>query len=227
MQSAEGFSPPYGPPANVLAIIEKWRDHSIPEQITTEWMEKIGLSPNLAPLNIRALRFLGLVDDGGFPTDVARRLRTAATSEYHAVLSEIVEDAYQPILSILNPKEASRTQVDDAFRHVKPEAQRARMVAFFLGMCRAAGMTLKEEPKGGRPPKVGGPIRVRRQPQNLPKQQNEPVRLQPQLALPPGKPLDPALLGIVQKITDLETKDDLEAWIAMFKAAFSFVKKLP
>lgn len=228
MNNSPGFSPPYGPSANTATVISKWRDHSIPEQITKEWMTKIGLSPNLFTLNLRALQFLGLVDESGYPTDAARRLRTAPSDEYHKVLEQIVRSAYKPIFEVVEPTTASRTQVDDAFRHEKPEAQRARMVAFFLGMCREAGITLQEAPVGGRPSKAQGK-RVGRK--TAPKEQ-APVTdssiITTPLALPPAptRSLDPALVGIVGKIGELETKADLDAWVEMFRAAFNFVKKI-
>lgn len=193
-------------------------------------MTKIGLSPNLFTLNFRSLQFLGLVDEGGYPTDAARRLRTAPSDEFHKVLEQIVRSAYKPIFEVVEPTTASRTQVDDAFRHEKPEAQRARMVAFFLGMCREAGITLKEAPVGGRPSKGQGK-RISRKATATKDQvvlaEERPVERQ--LALPPApsRSLDPALVGIVGKISELETADDLEAWVAMFRAAFNFVKKIP
>ena len=36
--------------------------------------------------------------------------------------------------------------------------------------------------------------------------------------------LDPALAGIVAKIPEIETREDLERWWSMFKSAFEFVK---
>jgi hypothetical protein len=156
MQSTTDFSPPYAPPANIIAIIRKWRDHSLPDTITKEWLSKIGTSPNLATMNLRALQFLNLIEPSGDTTAVAIRLRTAPSDLYEEVLQEVVRTAYAPIFQVLDPASASRTQIDDAFRHEKPEAQRSRMVACFLGLCREAGITLKEPPQGGRPPRVAG-----------------------------------------------------------------------
>ena len=81
MPNNESFSPPYGPPANLLSIIHKWRDHSLPEQVTREWQTKIGLSPNLGTLNERGLQFLGLIDEQGVPTERATALKTAPSDQ--------------------------------------------------------------------------------------------------------------------------------------------------
>src|SRR6202035_5775260 len=96
------FSPPYGPPANLIAILNKWRDHSVPEQVTKEWLTKIGLSENLVTHNMRGLQFLGLVDDQGYPTEIASRVRTAPSDQYASVLEDIVRTAYKPLFSVLD-----------------------------------------------------------------------------------------------------------------------------
>jgi hypothetical protein len=230
MSNDKGFSPAYGPPANTIAVIRKWRDHSLPEQVNGEWLSKIGLSPTLESRNLQALTFLALIDSAGYPTDAARALRTAPSNEYPSVLAEIVRSAYQPIFSVLDPGQATRTQIDDAFRHEKPEAQRSRMVAFFLGLCREAGLTLKEPPRGGRPAgttRATGATKTQRQRKQevtvLPPAQAIPSQVR---ALPRGPSLDPALMGIVEKIPELETTQDLDAWIEMFRSAFNFVKKV-
>jgi hypothetical protein len=225
MSNAKGFLPPYGPPANIVAVIHKWRDHSIPDQVTGEWLTKIGLSPNLESRNMHGLQFLGLIDEGGYPTDLARSLRTAPSDQYAGVLEEIVREAYKPIFSVLDPATASRTQIDDAFRHEKPEAQRGRMVAFFLGLSREAGITLKEPPRGGRPAKSGpSRPRTRKTEELLPPA--APVEEVRRLALPPAPQLDPMLLGIVAKIPELETQQDFDSWVTAFRSAFYFVKKI-
>ncbi|MHB1551451.1 MAG: DUF5343 domain-containing protein [Vulcanimicrobiaceae bacterium] len=141
---------PYGPPTNTVAVIRKWREHSMPEQVTDEWLRKIGIKESLFVANRRALGFLGLADEAGNTTDAARRLAVTPSDQYPAVLEELVRAAFAPIFKLVDPRTATRTQVDDAFRGEKPESQRSRMVAFFLGLCSEAGITLHEPPQGGR-----------------------------------------------------------------------------
>jgi hypothetical protein len=141
---------PYSPPTNAIAIIRKWRDAALPDQVNDDWLRKIGIKESLFDANRRALTFLGLIDEATNTTDVARRLAVAPSDQYAVVLEEIIRAAYGPIFAIADPQTATRTQVDDAFRGEKPESQRSRMVAFFLGMCAEAAMTLREPPQGGR-----------------------------------------------------------------------------
>jgi hypothetical protein len=141
---------PYGPPTNTIAIIRKWRDAALPDQVTADWLRKIGIKESLIDANRRALTFLGLTDDSDNTTDTARRLAVVPSDQYASVLEEIVRAAYGPIFKLIDPRAATRTQIDDVFRGEKPESQRRRMVAFFLGLCGEAGMPLREPPQGGR-----------------------------------------------------------------------------
>ncbi|GAC1428667.1 MAG: hypothetical protein NVSMB5_23320 [Candidatus Velthaea sp.] len=140
------LGPPYGPPSNLRTIFAAWRDRRMPLSIGREWFERIGLSGNLAPRNLHALRYLGLIDHADAPTPLAERLRVASADEYPAVLERVVRTAYGKVFAVRDPAIDSRARLDDAFRHEKPSAQRSRMVACFVGLCAQAGITLKASP---------------------------------------------------------------------------------
>ncbi len=238
MEQGNSASPPYGPTANLKAIFDTWRDRSMPEQLGKEWLERIGLSAHLSTKNMHALRYLGLVDDLGFTTDVAQRLRTATSEEYPSVLEEIIRKSYRKVFEIRNPSIDSRTRIDDAFRHEQPQAQRSRMVACFLGLCALAGMPLKEAPpqRDGAARRANSPpvkrSRVETATTELPRKVSAadapPV---PQEA-PPTRPieyntgLNPVLAGLLKSVPDLDTAEELEEWYLVFKAAFLFVKNM-
>jgi hypothetical protein len=138
--------PPYGPPANVRAIFRAWRDRGMPAVVTREWLERIGCSPNLATRNVHALRYLRLVDDDAQPTELAERLRVASADAYPAIVGAIVKTAYARIWAVCDPAVAGRRRIEDAFRLEQPAAQRARMVAFFLGLCAEAEILPRAAP---------------------------------------------------------------------------------
>ncbi|GAC1418111.1 MAG: hypothetical protein NVSMB64_27880 [Candidatus Velthaea sp.] len=142
----EPLGPPYGPPSNLRTIFAAWRDRRMPAAIGREWFEKIGLSGNLAPRNLHALRYLGLIDQADAPTPLAERLRVASMDEYPAVLERVVRTAYAKVFALRDPAVDSRARLDDAFRHEKPSAQRSRMVACFVGLCAQTGIALKDRP---------------------------------------------------------------------------------
>lgn len=142
---ASSLGPPYGPPANLRTIIETWRDRGVPPIVDRAWFERIGLSGNLATRNLHALRYLRLVDDDNYPTELARRLTVASTDEFRTTLAAIVRTSYARIWAIRDPAGEARERIDDAFRHESPPAQRSRMVACFIGLCTLAGIPVAAE----------------------------------------------------------------------------------
>jgi hypothetical protein len=232
MDDESKLSPPYGPAANLKTIFDTWRDRSMPEIVSKDWLERIGISPNLTAKNLHALRYLGLIDDSGYTTDVAQRLRTATSEEYTTVLEEIVRKAYRSIFAIREPAVDSRNRIEDAFRTEQPQAQRPRMVACFLGLCVLAGMPLKEAPPARETssPKKGPA--VQRKPREAPEPAPSPAAEAPratdnrprQLVRPDA--LDPVLGGLINTVPQIETVAELEEWYQVFRAAFSYVKTM-
>jgi hypothetical protein len=234
MEHANTISPPYGPTANLKAIFDTWRDRSMPEQLSKEWLERIGISPFLAAKNLQALRFLGLIDESGFTTDTAQRLRTASSEEYPPVLEEIIRKAYRKVFEIRNPTVDSRTRIDDAFRHEQPQAQRSRMVACFLGLCALAGIPLKEAPPQRDAPARRVNATAKKARTEAPGALDARPQSVPARALPPEEPrmpgasitLNPVLAGLLKTVPEIESADDLDEWYQVFRAAFLFVKNM-
>ncbi|MBA2275802.1 MAG: DUF5343 domain-containing protein [Chloroflexi bacterium] len=99
---------------------------------------------------MQALRFLGLVDEGGNRLEGFEQLRRANTDEYPGVLAEVVRAAYLPVFTIVDPATDSDTAIADAFRGYEPAAQREKMISIFRGLCVRAGLIPAEtRAKGG------------------------------------------------------------------------------
>lgn len=131
---------PYAPVGPVIAIIQRYRDRGLHEELTLKNLESLSIAVGNAPRVQRALEFLSLIDGAAKRTPLFDRLGKATTDEYTTVLAEVVRAAYAPIFAIVNPQEDTDIAVTDAFRPYQPTAQRPRMVSFFLGMCREAGI---------------------------------------------------------------------------------------
>jgi len=227
-----GLGPPYGPVANLKTIFNTWRDRSMPEQVDKDWLERIGISPHLTAKNLHALRFLGLIDDLGFATPVAGRLRVASAEEYPSVLEEIIRKAYRFVFEIRDPAVDARNRIEDPFRKEMPQAQRSRMVALFLGLCQLALMPLKEAP----------PTRAPRDGKQAPRKPREMSaaaadNLQPLLersselrrvdsavsVLREAPGLDPILRQLINTLPQIDSADELDKWYTVFRSAFSLV----
>ena len=236
-QESTGLGPPYGPVSNLKDIFDTWRDKSMPDQVSKEWLERVGISSHLTAKNLHGLRFLGLIDGDGYTTPVAGRIKVASAEEYPSILEEIVRKAYRFVFETRDPAEDSRLRIEDAFRRAEPQAQRPRMVALFLGLCQLALMTLKEPPSGRAPKERGRPAtpkKVKQQP------------LASEATPPPGEAtarievprsrlradtvvlhaFDPILAGLLNALPEMQDEAELDKWYAVFKSAFALVRNL-
>lgn len=148
---------PYAPAKAVLSVIERYRDRGLPDSLTTGNLEQVGVPASMAPRSLQALRFLGLIDEGGNRLESFEQLKRAKTGEYPAQLAEIVRAAYLPVFTLVDPATDTDTAVADAFRRYDPMAQRGKMLALFRGLCSAAGITEGvRRARGGAPKKPTG-----------------------------------------------------------------------
>ena len=217
---------PYAPPENVVRVLERWRKVGFPQRVNAEYLGQLGITENIIPRVTRALEYLGLVE-GGKQTALAERLQVAPEDEWQGVLREAIINAYREVLRVVDPTTASRKQVDDAFRPMKPKGQRDRMVTLFLGLCYAAGIEVKEPPS--RRPGKGEAGKGSKKPDIRLRPSRSTAVLTPMIerpALPSPGRLHPALTGILAAVSDLETLEDLERWIESFRATFKMVKKV-
>jgi hypothetical protein len=135
---------PYGPPSTALMVIRHYRNRDVPERLTHTDLIQIGVGEGLIGRVWGSLEFLGLIEDDGVTTNSFRALREANDEEYENVFRGILEAAYSNIFGAIgDPADASEQQLRNAFHPYSPGAQRSRMITFFLGLCKEAGINLK------------------------------------------------------------------------------------
>jgi hypothetical protein len=152
---------PYAPHRSVQQVLTRYRERGLPNPLTSSQLETIGVPASMAPRTLAALRFLGLIDEGGNRLEPFERLRRASTEEYPEQLAEIVRAAYLPVFTIVNPAEDSDGAISDAFRQFEPQAQRDKMVALFRGLCHDAGIISRQRIAPVRPEQAQRPRRER------------------------------------------------------------------
>lgn len=225
----DNSSAPYAAPENVMRILEKVHKNGLRGKIDAEFVGQLGIGEGMVNRTLRALEFLGFTDpsDEGAATPLLDQYIVSSEADARALLQEAIRKSYEVIFRAANPATDDRTKIHTAFKPMRPQGQWTRMVTFFLGICKAAGMEVKEPPLN-RPGK-----------NETPKERKDRKARQPRVTVPKGAPtpllatlpgpsrtLDPALVGIISKIADIETAHDLEAWVDAFRATFSFVKKI-
>lgn len=132
---------PYAPATPVLKLIRRARDGRLLDAYPPDQLVRLGVAEGNADRVHAALAFLGLIDDDSAQkTETFERLSRVSTEEYPKAMGEVVQNAYAPILAVVDPQEANDIAMHDAFRGYNPAAQRARMVALFLALCRESGL---------------------------------------------------------------------------------------
>ncbi len=170
IQELAGDFAPYAATSNVMNVITRRRERGLPSPISGRALETISISPGNISRTLQALRFLRLMEDDGSHSEIFNRLSQAgeADGEYRELLGEIIRNAYHQVFAIVDPAQDNDVAIHDAFRQFQPEAQRARMVTFFLGMCEQAGIIARRgrerRAEGNQRPRVAGQRRPRRQP---------------------------------------------------------------
>lgn len=129
---------PYATVGRVITVLRKLREDRMPDKVDQTALTRVGIPEGSTLRVIAALKFLGLINEGGNKTELADRLARAKSDEYPMVLAEIVRAAYSDVFVHLDPATASEIDFHDAFRGFSPAKQRARMITLFVGLCQEA-----------------------------------------------------------------------------------------
>jgi hypothetical protein len=138
---------PYAPPATVLHVLQRYRDHGLLTPITLDVLQRIAIFTSLAPRTLQTLKLLDLLDEEGQPTEALVALKKAPTEDdAKARFAESPRDTYAEVFNFVDPAKDTAEHVEGAFRAYVPEGQRGRMVTLFLGLCAHAGL-IQNHPK--------------------------------------------------------------------------------
>lgn len=219
---------PYSRLEPVLNTLRAIRTKGVPEQITSAVLAKWGIAEGNAYQVTQTLRFLGIIDDGGKPTDDLERLRRATPQEYPGVLAQLIRKSYHFIFDYFNPDEEDPSAISNAFFQVEPRGQKERMEWLFAGLCREAGIL----PKDDKPARVPQPkyhvSTSKTKPQSITALQTEmPTQRLEQSMLPgtyAGRQLQlPFETGVIQQISPFrEARID-----PRYDLLVSLIEKLP
>jgi hypothetical protein len=135
----ENFAP-YAPGAAITGIIDQHRLRGLANPVTLTALERIGVKPTMTSRSHQTLRFLGLIDEAGNHLPAMDILRRATTEEFPSALAEVVQAAYLPVFTSVDPAMADDIRLADAFRGFEPATQRDKMIALFRALCEKAGL---------------------------------------------------------------------------------------
>jgi hypothetical protein len=135
-------APPYGPTVGTIQALQLMRK-TTPTKVDGEFLRASKIAPGNEYKVVGALRFLGLIDDNGRPTEKSRLLKTMG-STFTLALQEIVNSAYQGLFRYLDVSKATR---EDIYNYFITEAglgaeMAAKASRFFITLCRMAQVEL-------------------------------------------------------------------------------------
>ena len=143
--------PPYGPTGSTIRGIELL-GRITPAKVDSALLHAHRVAPGNEYKVVAALRFLGLIDPEGRPTERVRLLK-ARGPVFALGLQEMLRQAYGGIFARLNLREASREQLYNHF--VTEEGMGAEMAAkatrVFEALCRLAKIELSPQLDEKRP----------------------------------------------------------------------------
>jgi Family of unknown function (DUF5343) len=170
-------TPPYTSYRTFRTFIEDLQEHGVPSRIDRSVLTRF--SGVVGTQLMHALRFLGLIEDDGRPTQRLKELVSAhATAHWPEKLLERLRQEYAPMFAI-DLETATPSHFNEAFRRAFPAAEAVvqKCVTFFLYAASDAGVKISGRVLKGRKPRSLTPRR-------------KPAR--PAFAYPPIKESEPA-----------------------------------
>lgn len=181
-----GLTLPYGPTKGMMQALQLMC-RTTPPKVDGNFLRLNKIAPGNEYKVIGALRFLGIIDDEGRPTDQSRFLKTKGAT-FTVALQQIVRNAYKNVFASLDGHKCSH---EDVYNHFVVESglapeMAAKTTRFFIQLCQMAeidlGLTHKEkavtEPKKapngsrkhdvGQCPALAGPMMHMKSPSQFP-----------------------------------------------------------
>jgi hypothetical protein len=145
--TSEEMRRPYAPPSHIIAVLKRARSRNLPDRISGDFLTLAGIPSTIAPRTVFALKFLGLTDEDGIPSDSLRAMAAAGESEYRELLAKAIRTAYATDFDRIDPGVDNQRAIKDAFARYQPRSQTDRMVMTLLGLCREAEIPVLEAPR--------------------------------------------------------------------------------
>ena len=152
-------TPPYTSYRTFRTFIEDLREHGVPSRIDRSVLTRF--SGVVGSQLMHALRFLGLIEDHGRPTQRLRELVNAhGAGHWPEKLLELLRQEYAPMFAI-DLETATPSQFNEAFRKAFPAADAVvqKCVTFFLYAANDAGVKISGRVLKGRKPRSPTPRR--------------------------------------------------------------------
>ena len=146
-------TPPYTSYRTFKTFIEDLREHGVPSRIDRSVLTRF--SGVVGTQLMHALRFLGLIEDQGRPTQRLKELANAeGAAQWSETFSKLLRQVYAPMFAI-DLETATPSHFNEAFRKAFPAADAVvqKCVTFFLYAANDAGVKISGRVLKGRKPR--------------------------------------------------------------------------
>ena len=216
-------TPPYTSYRTFKTFIEDLHEHGVPSRIDRSVLTRF--SGVVGTQLMHALRFLGLIEDDGRPTQRLKVLVNAhGAAHWSASLLELLRQEYAPVFAI-DLETATPSHFNGAFRKSFPAADAVvqKCVTFFLYAANDAGVKISGRVLKGRKPRSLTPRRKAARPTFSPPPMKEfeaaSPRLQPITSADDGKsPSELLLMHLDPSAMDDEQQTAVWTLLKYFKA---------
>jgi hypothetical protein len=209
---------PYAPASAIIDIIGRYRNKGLTRPFTADVLGRAGVSDSLIPRTLQTLLTLDLIAEDGNPTETLEGLRRAPETEFKPQMVAWLKSVYADVFNFAEPTD-DETTIRDAFRSYNPVGQQPRMVALFIGLCRAAGLRPDDSVKESRPRINARKASEPSQLQASRRSANAPIRQSTGVA---GLPAP--LAGLLQSLpADRKwTKDERDKFVQTFQTVLDY-----
>ena len=133
---------PYGPTKGMMQALQLMC-RSTPAKVDGNFLRLNRIAPGNEYKVIGALRFLGIIDEEGRPTEKSKLLKTKGAT-FTSALQEIVRNAYRKVFACLDGRPCSQ---EDIYNHFVVESglgpeMAAKTTRFFVQLCEMAEIDL-------------------------------------------------------------------------------------
>ncbi|SSW68629.1 hypothetical protein AVE30378_03088 [Achromobacter veterisilvae] len=156
------LKPPYASYRSFSKLMEDLRAHPVlPGVIDRHYLSKRSGSERAAL--VAALRWFGLVDEEGVPTEALTRFITANEAEQKSLLAGLVHQSYAFMSDgTINLANATTGQMAERFRQYEISGSTlTKSITFFLAAAREAGIELSPHVKAPAAPAANGTAKKR------------------------------------------------------------------
>jgi hypothetical protein len=115
--------------------------------VDTDFLNLVQIPRDRQGLLKEALEFLNLVDEEGAPTAVLRKYAGTTEEEAQGVLQDALRSAYASDFEQIDPTKDSQAEMRNWFQRYEPRSATSKMITFYLGACRQAGIEVKDPPR--------------------------------------------------------------------------------